>query len=152
MTTYAPLPSFLKSARKPKILIHSERRHGLPSLAYRISSDSSSISSISSVGSEDDGKTGVEHRVNDKQKRPITIQARRHTSDKAVKQCAKSRGDRCKSQRSLSRPQISNDPFSDQSSSDSGTSSSSSSGGDRKRLKIIQNVLSGNLIRHALLL
>jgi len=32
VTTYAPLPSFLKSARKPRISTHSERRHGLPEL------------------------------------------------------------------------------------------------------------------------
>jgi len=32
VTTYAPLPFFLKSARKPRISTHGERRHGLPSL------------------------------------------------------------------------------------------------------------------------
>ena len=61
VTTYAPLPSFLKSARKPRISSHSERRHGLPSLTYRISSGSSSISSISSMGSEDNQQAGKEH-------------------------------------------------------------------------------------------
>ena len=56
-------------------------------------------------------------------------------SDKVAKQCVRSRGDRCKAQRSLSRHQISNDPSSDPSSSDSDSLSSSSSGGDRKRAK-----------------
>jgi len=50
-------------------------------------------------------------------------------------QCTRSRGDRCKSQCSLSHHQISTDPSSDPSSSDSDSSSSSSSGGGRKRAK-----------------
>jgi len=87
------------------------------------------------MGFEDDKKAGIERRDNDKQQRSTTIQARRHSSDKAAKQCARWQGDRCKSQRSLSRHQISNDPTSDPSSSVSGSSSSSSSGGDRKRAK-----------------
>jgi len=87
------------------------------------------------MGSEDDKKAGIESRDKDKQQRSITIQARRHSSDKAAKQCTRSRGDRCKSQRRLSRHQISNDPSSGPSSSDSGSSSRSSSGGDRKRPK-----------------
>jgi len=135
VTTYAPLPSFLKSICKPRISTHSERRHGLPSLTYRSSSGSSSISSINSMGSEDDKKAGIERCDKDNQQRSMTIQARRHSSEKAAKQCAKSRGDHCKSQRSLSRHQISNDPSSGPSSSDSGSSSSSSSGGDCKRAK-----------------
>jgi len=152
VNTYVPLHSFLKSARKPRISTHSERRNGLPSLTYRSSSGSSSITSISSMGSEDDKKAGRERRYIDKQQRSTTIQARRHSSDKAAKQCARSRGDRCKSQRSLSRHQISNDPSSDSSSSDSGSSSSSSSGGDCKRAKNKINVMSGNRIKHAPLL
>jgi len=87
------------------------------------------------MGSEDDQQAGIERRDKDKQQRSTTIQARRHSSDKAAKQCARSRGDRCKSQRSLSRHQISDDPSADPSSSDSGSSSSSSSGGDRKWAK-----------------
>ena len=135
VTTHAPLPSFLKSARKPRISTHSERRHGLPSLTYRSSSGSNSISLISSMGSEDDQKSGIERRDKDKQQRLTTIQARRHSSDKAAKQCARLRGDRCKSQRSLSLHQISNNPSCDPSSSDSGSTSSTSSGGHRKRAK-----------------
>jgi len=135
VTIYAPLPSFPKSARKPRISTHSERRRGLPSLTYRSSSGSSSISSISSRGSEDDKKAGIECRDKDKQQRSTTIQARGRAFNKAAKQCARSRGDRCKSQRSLSRHQIPNDPSSGPSSSDSDSSSSSSSGGDRKRAK-----------------
>jgi len=69
VTTYAPLPSFLKPARKSRISTHSERRHGLPSLKYRSSSGSSSISSISSMGSEDDKKACIERRDKDKQQR-----------------------------------------------------------------------------------
>jgi len=107
----------------------------LPSLTYRSSSGSSSISSISSMGSEDDKKAGIERREKDKQQCSTTLRAGRHSSDKVAKQCARSRGDRCKSQRSLSRHQISNDPSSDPSSSDSDSSLSSSSGGDRKRAK-----------------
>ena len=95
VTTYVFLPSFVKSTRKPRISTHSERRHGLPSLTYR--SSSGSISSISSMGSEDDKKAGIKRRDKDKQQRSTTIQARRHSSDKAAKQCARSRGDRCKS-------------------------------------------------------
>ena len=133
MTTYAPLPSFLKSERKPGISTHSERRHGLSSLAYRSSSGSSSMSSISSLGSEDDQQAGKEHREKDRQQRSTTIRAGRHSSDKVAKQCVRSRVVRCKSQRSLSRHRISNDPSSDPSSSDSVSSSSSSSGGDCKR-------------------
>jgi len=135
VTTYVPLPSCLISSRKPRISTHSERRHGLLSLTYCSSSVSSSISSISSTGSEDDQKAGIERRDKDKQQRSITIRTGRHSSDKAAKQCAWSRGDRCKSQRSLSRHQISNDPSSDPSSSDSGSLSSSFSSGDRKRAK-----------------
>ena len=97
VTTYAPLPSFLKSARKPRISTHSERRHGLPSLTYRSTSGSSSISSISRFGSEDDQQAGIERREKDKQQRSTTIRAGRHSSDKVAKQCARSRGDRCKS-------------------------------------------------------
>jgi len=44
VTTYAPLPSFLKSARKPRISTHGARRHGLPSLKHHSLSGSSSIS------------------------------------------------------------------------------------------------------------
>jgi len=88
VTTYAPLPSFLKSACKPRISTHSERRHGLPSLTYRSSSGSSSISSTSSMGSEDDQKAGIERREKDKQQRSTTIRAGRHSSDKVAKQCA----------------------------------------------------------------
>jgi len=90
VTTYAPLPSFLKSARKPRISTHSQRRHTLPSLyiAYRSSSGSSSISSISSMGSEDDQNAGIE-RDKDKQQRSTTIRAGRHSSDKVAKQCAR---------------------------------------------------------------
>jgi len=135
VTTYALLPSFLKSAGKPRISTHSERRHVLPSLSYRRSSGSSSVSSISSMGSEDDQKAGQEHRDKDKQQCSTTIRAGCHSSDKTAKQCARSRGDRCKSQRSLSRHQISNNPSSDPSSSDSGSSSSSSSDGDCKWAK-----------------
>ena len=118
----------------PRISTHRERRHGLPSLTYRSSSGSSSISSISRFGSEDDQQAGIERREKDKQQRSTTIRAGRHSSDKVAKQCARSRGDRCKSQRSLNRHQIAIDPSSDPSSSDS-DSSSSSSGGDRKRAK-----------------
>ena len=94
VTTYAPLPSFLKFARKPRVSTHSERRQGLQSLTYRGSSDSSSVSSISSKGSEDDKQAGIERRDKDKQQRSTTIQARRHLS---AMQCARSRGYRCKS-------------------------------------------------------
>jgi len=87
------------------------------------------------MGSEDDQKAGIERSDKDKRQRSTTIRAGRHSSDKAAKQCAWSRGDRCKSQRSLSRHQISNNPSSDPSSSDSVSSSSSSSGGDRERAK-----------------
>jgi len=87
------------------------------------------------MGCEDDQKAGIERRDKDKQQRSTAIRAGRHSSDKAAKQCARSRGDRSKSRRSLSRHQISDDPSSDPSSSDSGSSSSSSSGGDRKRAK-----------------
>ena len=73
VTTYAPLPSFLKSERKPRVSTHSERRHRLPSLTYCSSSGSSSISSISSVGSEDDKKAGIERRDKDKQQRSSTV-------------------------------------------------------------------------------
>ena len=90
MTTYAPLPSFLKSARNPRISTHSEQRHGLPGLTYRSSSGSSSICSISSTGSEDDKKAGIERRDRDKQQRSTTVQGRCHSSDKAAKQCARS--------------------------------------------------------------
>jgi len=69
VTTYALFSSFLKSARKPRISTHSERRHVLPSLTYRSSSGSSSICSISSMGSEDDQKAGTERRDKDKQQR-----------------------------------------------------------------------------------
>jgi len=124
-TNYKPLPSSLKSARKPRISTHSERQHRLPSLAYRSSSGSSSISSIICMGIEDDKKTGIECRDKDKQQRSTSIQSRRHSADKATKQCARSGGDRCKSRRSVSRHHISNDPSSDPSSSDSGSSSSS---------------------------
>jgi len=85
--------------------------------------------------SEDYKKAGIERRDKDKQQCSTTNQARRHSSDKAAKQCARSRGDRCKSRRSFSRHQIPNYPSSDLSSSDSDSSSSSSSGGDRKRAK-----------------
>ena len=135
VTTYAFLPCFLKSARKLRISTHSERRHVLPSLTYRSSSGSSSISSISSMGSEDDQKAGIERRDEDKQQRSTTFRAGRHSYDKTAKQCTRSRGDRCKSQHSLSRHQISNNPSSNPSSSDSGSSSSSPSGGDHKRAK-----------------
>jgi len=111
VTTYAPLPFFLNSARKPRISTHGECRHGLPSLTYRSSSGSSSISSISSTGSEDDQKAGIERRDKDKQQRSTTIRAGRHSSEKAAKQCVWSRGDRCKSQRSLSRHQIAKRPI-----------------------------------------
>jgi len=87
------------------------------------------------MGSEDDQKAGIERHDKDKQQRSTTIRAGRNSSDKAAKQCAWSRDDRCKSQHSLSRHQISNDPSSDPSSSDSDSSSSSSSGGNRKRAK-----------------
>jgi len=87
------------------------------------------------MGSEDDKKPGIERLDKDKQEHSTTIQARRHSSDQANKQCASLQGDRCKSQRSLSRHQISNDSSSDPSSSDSGSLSSSSSGGDCKRAK-----------------
>jgi len=87
------------------------------------------------MGSEDGQKAGIEGRDKDKQQRSTAIWAGRHLSDKAAKQCARSRGDRCKSQRNLSHHQISDDPSSDPSSSDSGPSSSSSSGGDHKRAK-----------------
>ena len=60
VTTYAPLPSCLKSAHKTRISTHSERRHGLLSLTYHSSSGSSSISSISSMGSEDDQKASID--------------------------------------------------------------------------------------------
>jgi len=90
VTIYAPLPSFQKSARKPRISTHSERRHGLPSLTYRSSSGSSSISTISCMGSEDDQKAGIERRDRDKQQRSTTIPAGRRSSDKAAKQCARS--------------------------------------------------------------
>jgi len=87
------------------------------------------------MGSEDDQQAGKEHRDQDKQQRSTTFRAGRHSSDKVAKQCVRSRGDRGKSQRSLSRLRISNDPSSDPSSNDSDSSSSSSSGGDRKRAK-----------------
>ena len=85
--------------------------------------------------SEDDKKAGIERRDKDKQQRSTSAKARRHSSDKAAKQCGRSQGDRCKSQRSLSHHQIPNDPSSDPSSSDSDSSSSSSSGGGHKRAK-----------------
>jgi len=87
VTTYAPLPSCLKSAHKTRISTHSERRHGLLSLTYHSSSGSSSISSISSMGSEDDKKAGIGCRDQDKQQCSTTVKARRHSSDKAAKQC-----------------------------------------------------------------
>jgi len=87
------------------------------------------------MGSDDDQKAGIECRDKDKQQRSTTIRAGRHSSDKVAKQCTRSRGDRSKSQSSLNRHQIANDPSSDPSSSDSGSSSSSSSGGGRKRTK-----------------
>ena len=94
VTTYVPLPSFLKSERKPRISTHSERRHRLPSLKYRSSSGSSSIISISSMGSQDDQKACIEHRDKDKQQRATAVKARCHSSDKAAKQCGSSRGHR----------------------------------------------------------
>jgi len=85
--------------------------------------------------SEDDKQAGIERLNKYKQQRSTQIQATRHSSDKAAQQDARSRGDRCKAQRSLSRHQISNDISPGPSSSDSGSSSSSSSHGDRKRPK-----------------
>jgi len=64
VTTYSPLPSFLKSEREPSKSTHSgDRRHGLLSLTYRSSSSSNSISSISYMGSEDDKKAGIERQI-----------------------------------------------------------------------------------------
>jgi len=152
VTTYAPLPSFLKSARKPRISTHIERRQGLPSLTYRSSSGSSSISSISSMGSEDDKKGGIERRDKDKQQRSTTVKARHHSSDKAAKQCGRSRGDCCKSQRSLSRHRIPNDhlpirPAVIQTRRQVVLQVEVVNG-----LKIKRNVINGNLIKHIPLL
>ena len=152
VTTYAPLPSFLKSARKPRISTHSERRHWLPSLTYRSSSGSSSISSISSIWSEDDTKACIERRNKDKQQRSTTVKARHHSSDKAAKQCGRSRGDCCKSQRSLSRHRIPNDhlpirPAVIQTRRQVVLQVEVVNG-----LKIKRNVINGNLIKHIPLL
>jgi len=131
VTTCAPLPSFLKSARKPRMSTHGERQHGLSSLKYHSSSGSSSVSSITSMGSEGDKKACVERRKRDKQQQ---VTASRHASDKADKPCGRPRGDRCKVQRSLSHQRIPSDSSSDPSSSDSDQSSSSCfSGGGYQR-------------------
>jgi len=102
------------------------------------------------MGSEDDKYAGIERHDKDKQQLSTTVKARRHSSDKAAKQCGRSRGDRCKSQRSVIKFQTTRLPIRPEVIQ------------TRRQvvlqvevvngLKIKRNVMNGNLIKHAPLL